>query len=92
MVFSNDMNWEDKGAVLIQGAFYGAIGRNTGNTVHSEKEGQDSFSLKVYKNYVSDHDEEALSCDNNVVQYKNYSEYQTNYSINTLTKSICDRC
>src|SRR5574344_611357 len=29
MVFSNDMNYEDEGAVPTQGAFYGAIGRKT---------------------------------------------------------------
>lgn len=90
MVFSNDMNYEDEGIVPTQGAFYGAIGRKTSKYSAFREEGQDSFPLKVYKNKVSDHDEEAMLRDNNVVQYKNYSEYQTNCSINTPTKSICD--
>jgi len=91
MVFSNDMNYEDEGAVPTQGAFYGAIGRKTSKYSAFREEGQDSsFPLKVYKTEVSADIEEAMLRDNNVVQYKNFSEYQTNCSINTPTKSICD--
>ena len=90
MVFSNDMNYEDEGAVPTQGAFYGAIGRKTSKYSAFREDGQDSFPLKVYKTEVSSDLEEAMLRDNNVVQYKNYSEYQTNCSINTPTKSFCD--
>lgn len=90
MVFSNDMNYEDEGAVPTQGAFYGAIGRKTSKYSAFREDGQESFPLKVYKTEVSADIEEAMLRDNNVVQYKNFSEYQTNCSINTPTKSICD--
>lgn len=90
MVFSNDMNYEDEGAVPTQGAFYGAIGRKTSKYSAFREDGQESFPLKVYKTEVPADLEEAMLRDNNVVQYKNFSEYQTNCSINTPTKSICD--
>ena len=90
MVFSNDMEYDDENITPTQGAFYAAIGKRTTKYSTFREEGQDSFPIQKRLFKVTPEDEEFLLRDNNVPQYRTYSEYITNCKINTPTKRICD--
>lgn len=87
MVFSNDMEYDDK---LKQGAYYATIGKRDTKYNCFREEGQDSFPIQEIINTVTPEQEEILLRDNNVPQYKNSSEYITNCRALTPTKRICN--
>ena len=90
MVFSNDMEYDCNEVTPTIGAFYATIGKKDTKYNCFREDGQDSFPVARNIVPVSESDEEILLRDNNVPQYKNSSEYQTNCRANTPTKRICD--
>lgn len=90
MVFSNDMEYDNNEVTPTIGAFYATIGKKNTKYNCFREEGQDSFPTERHIYQVTPEEEEILLRDNNVVQYKDSSEYKTNCLANTPTKRICD--
>lgn len=90
MVFSNDMEYDNNEVTPTIGAFYATIGKKNTKYNCFREEGQDSFPTARHIHQVTPEEEEVLLRDNNVPQYKNSSEYNTNCLANTPTKRICD--
>ena len=90
MVFSNDMEYDNNEVTPTIGAFYATIGKKNTKYNCFREEGQDSFPIERHIRQVTLQEEEILLRDNNVPQYKNSSEYNTNCLANTPTKRMCD--
>ena len=90
MVFSNDMEYDNKEVTPTIGAFYATIGKKNTKYNCFREEGQDSFPIERHIRQVTLQEEEILLRDSNVPQYKNSSEYKTNCLANTPTKRMCD--
>jgi len=87
MVFSNNMEYDDKSPLPLEGAFYATASyQKPGFNYFREEE---TFDLTHLLIDVSDELETAILKDTNLVGIKHAPEFQTNKNPNTPTNKIC---
>lgn len=87
IIFTNNMNYEEDNANLLQGAFYACSSYEEPNFNFFREE--ENFDLNKILNQNDEKFENEVLKDNNLISIKNSKEFITNKDPSTATNKIC---
>ena len=87
IIFTNNMNYEEDNANLLQGAFYACSSYGEPNFNFFREE--ENFDLNKILIKINEDSENEVLKDNNLISIKNSKEFITNKDPSTATNKIC---